>query len=72
LRGDFPKNPFLRYALLAYQTAYLKTRIRWIHMRCLPETGNAEKAVKYINGREALAFQSCRRMSMKAISTSAG
>ncbi len=47
----FNKSHSCAYALLAYQTAYLKTHYPVEFMAALltSETGNAEKAVKYIN-----------------------
>ena len=47
----FNKSHSCAYALLAYQTAYLKTHYPVEFMAALltSETGNTEKAVKYIN-----------------------
>jgi DNA polymerase-3 subunit alpha len=47
----FPKAHSCAYALLAYQTAYLKTHFPVEFMAALltSETGNTEKAVKYIH-----------------------
>src|SRR6202158_4305531 len=47
----FNKSPSCAYALLAYQTAYLKTHYPVEFMAALltSETGNTEKVVKYIN-----------------------
>src|ERR1035438_10203385 len=47
----FNKSHSAAYALLAYQTAYLKTHYPVEFMAALltSETGNADKAVKYIN-----------------------
>src|SRR5215468_8553106 len=47
----FNKSHSCAYALLAYQTAYMKTHYPVEFMAALltSETGNAEKAVKYIN-----------------------
>src|ERR1700723_1905199 len=47
----FNKSHSCAYALLAYQTAYLKTHYPVEFMAALltSETGNADKAVKYIN-----------------------
>jgi DNA polymerase-3 subunit alpha len=47
----FPKAHSCAYALLAYQTAYLKTHYPVEFMAALltSETGNTEKVVKYIN-----------------------
>ena len=47
----FPKAHACTYALLAYQTAYLKTHYPVEFMAALltSETGNSEKVVKYIN-----------------------
>jgi DNA polymerase-3 subunit alpha len=47
----FPKAHSCAYALLAYQTAYLKTHFPVEFMAALltSETGNTEKVVKYIN-----------------------
>src|SRR3984885_11969968 len=56
LMAEFPgygfnKSHSCAYALLAYQTAYLKTHFPVEFMAALltSETGNADKAVKYIN-----------------------
>ena len=47
----FNKSHSCAYALLAYQTAYMKTHypVEFIAALLTSETGNAEKAVKYIN-----------------------
>lgn len=47
----FPKAHSCAYALLAYQTAYLKTHypVEFIAALLTAETGNSEKVVKYIN-----------------------
>src|SRR6202158_3113606 len=47
----FNKSHSCAYALLAYQTAYLKTHypVEFMAQLSTSETGNAEKAVKYIN-----------------------
>ena len=47
----FNKSHSCAYALLAYQTAYLKTHFPVEFMAALltSETGNTEKVVKYIN-----------------------
>src|SRR5260370_14657528 len=47
----FNKSPSCAYALLAYQTAYLKTHYPVEFMAALltSEAGNTEKVVKYIN-----------------------
>jgi DNA polymerase III subunit alpha len=47
----FNKSHSCAYALLAYQTAYLKTRypVEFMAAMLTSETGNTEKVVKYIN-----------------------
>jgi len=47
----FNKSHSCAYALLAYQTAFMKTHypVEFIAALLTSETGNAEKAVKYIN-----------------------
>jgi DNA polymerase III subunit alpha len=47
----FNKSHSCAYALLAYQTAYLKTHypVEFVAALLTSETGNAEKVVKYIN-----------------------
>ncbi len=47
----FNKSHSCAYALLAYQTAYLKTHypVEFMAAMMTAETGNAEKVVKYIN-----------------------
>jgi len=47
----FPKAHSCAYALLAYQTAYLKTHfpVEFMAAMLSSETGNTEKVVKYIN-----------------------
>jgi DNA polymerase-3 subunit alpha len=54
----FNKSHSCAYALLAYQTAYLKTHYPVEFMAALltSETGNAEKAVKYINEARGLSI----------------
>src|SRR6266700_2200612 len=54
----FNKSHSCAYALLAYQTAYLKTHYPAEFMAALlpSETGNAEKAVKYINEARGMSI----------------
>ncbi|MGB7468625.1 MAG: DNA polymerase III subunit alpha, partial [Candidatus Acidiferrum sp.] len=54
----FNKSHSCAYALLAYQTAYLKTHYPVDFMAALltSETGNAEKAVKYINEARGMSI----------------
>ncbi len=54
----FNKSHSCAYALLAYQTAYLKTHFPVEFMAALltSETGNAEKQVKYINEARGMAI----------------
>jgi DNA polymerase-3 subunit alpha len=54
----FNKSHSCAYALLAYQTAYLKTHYPVEFMAALltSETGNAEKAVKYINEARGISI----------------
>jgi DNA polymerase III subunit alpha len=54
----FNKSHSCAYALLAYQTAYLKTHYPVEFMAALltSETGNTEKAVKYINEARGMAI----------------
>ncbi|HEX8872284.1 MAG TPA: DNA polymerase III subunit alpha, partial [Candidatus Acidoferrum sp.] len=54
----FNKSHSCAYALLAYQTAYLKTHYPVEFMAALltSETGNAEKVVKYINEARGMAI----------------
>jgi DNA polymerase-3 subunit alpha len=54
----FNKSHSCAYALLAYQTAYLKTHYPVEFMAALltSETGNAEKAVKYINEARGMSI----------------
>src|SRR6202045_2079570 len=57
--GDgFNKSHSCAYALLAYQTAYLKTHYPVEFMAALltSETGNADKAVKYINEARGMSI----------------
>src|SRR3984893_13693991 len=53
----FNKSHSCAYALLAYQTAYLKTHYPVEFMAALltSETGNNEKVVKYINEARGMA-----------------
>ncbi|MGC1615218.1 MAG: DNA polymerase III subunit alpha [Candidatus Acidiferrum sp.] len=54
----FNKSHSCAYALLAYQTAFLKTHYPVEFMAALltSETGNAEKAVKYINEARGMSI----------------
>src|SRR5437588_729484 len=54
----FNKSHSCAYALLAYQTAYLKTHYPVEFMAALltSETGNAEKAVKYLNEARGMSI----------------
>jgi len=54
----FNKSHSCAYALLAYQTAYLKTHYPVEFMAALltSETGNAEKVVKYINEARGMSI----------------
>ncbi len=54
----FNKSHSCAYALLAYQTAYMKTHYAVEFMAALltSETGNAEKAVKYINEARGMSI----------------
>jgi DNA polymerase-3 subunit alpha len=54
----FNKSHSCAYALLAYQTAYLKTHYPVEFMAALltSETGNAERAVKYINEARGMSI----------------
>jgi DNA polymerase III subunit alpha len=54
----FNKSHSCAYALLAYQTAYLKTHFPVEFMAALltSETGNADKAVKYINEARGMSI----------------
>jgi len=54
----FNKSHSCAYALLAYQTAYLKTHFPVEFMAALltSETGNAEKQVKYINESRGMSI----------------
>jgi DNA polymerase-3 subunit alpha len=54
----FNKSHSCAYALLAYQTGYLKTHYPVEFMAALltSETGNAEKAVKYINEARGMSI----------------
>jgi DNA polymerase III subunit alpha len=54
----FNKSHSCAYALLAYQTAYLKTHYPVEFMAALltSETGNADKAVKYINEARGMSI----------------
>lgn len=54
----FNKSHSAAYALVAYQTAYLKTHYPVEFMAALltSETGNAEKAVKYINEARGMSI----------------
>jgi DNA polymerase-3 subunit alpha len=54
----FNKSHSCAYALLAYQTAYLKTHFPVEFMAALltSETGNAEKQVKYINEARGMSI----------------
>src|ERR1700676_2293570 len=54
----FNKSHSCAYALLAYQTAYLKTHYPVEFMAALltSETGNAEKTVKYINEARGMSI----------------
>jgi DNA polymerase III subunit alpha len=55
----FNKSHSCAYALLAYQTAYLKTHYPVEFMAALltSETGNADKAVKYINEARGMSIR---------------
>src|SRR5215813_13219361 len=54
----FNKSHSCAYALLAYQTAYLKTHypVEFIAALLTSETGNADKAVKYINEARGMSI----------------
>ena len=54
----FNKSHSCAYALLAYQTAYLKTHypVEFIAALLTSETGNAEKVVKYINEARGMSI----------------
>ncbi|GAC1678790.1 MAG: hypothetical protein PVS2B2_16190 [Candidatus Acidiferrum sp.] len=54
----FNKSHSCAYALLAYQTAYLKTHypVEFIAALLTSEAGNAEKAVKYINEARGMSI----------------
>src|SRR6516225_3045096 len=54
----FNKSHSCAYALLAYQTAYLKTHypVEFMAARLTSEAGNTEKAVKYINEARGMAI----------------
>jgi DNA polymerase-3 subunit alpha len=54
----FNKSHSCAYALLAYQTAYMKTHfpVEFIAALLTSETGNAEKAVKYINEARGMSI----------------
>src|SRR3984957_11653079 len=55
----FNKSHSCAYALLAYQTAYLKTHfpVEFIAALLTSETGNADKAVKYINEARGMSIK---------------
>src|ERR1700683_4714822 len=55
----FNKSHSCAYALLAYQTAYLKTHfpVEVIAAMLTAETGNAEKVVKYINEARGMSIR---------------
>jgi DNA polymerase-3 subunit alpha len=59
----FNKSHSCAYALLAYQTAYLKTHYPVEFMAALltSETGNADKAVKYINEARGMSICTLHR-----------
>jgi DNA polymerase III subunit alpha len=54
----FNKSHSCAYALLAYQTAYLKTRypVEFMAAMLTSETGNTEKVVKYINEARSMSI----------------
>src|SRR6202795_3046177 len=54
----FNKSHSCAYALLAYQTAYLKTHfpVEFIAAMLTAETGNSEKVVKYINEARGMSI----------------
>ncbi|MGD0956794.1 MAG: DNA polymerase III subunit alpha [Candidatus Acidiferrales bacterium] len=54
----FPKAHSCAYALLAYQTAYLKTHypVEFMAAMLTSETGNTEKVVKYINEARSMGI----------------
>jgi DNA polymerase-3 subunit alpha len=54
----FNKSHSCAYALLAYQTAFLKTHypVEFIAALLTSETGNADKAVKYINEARGMSI----------------
>src|SRR5579859_6187557 len=54
----FNKSHSCAYALLAYQTAYMKTHfpVEFIAALLTSETGNADKAVKYINEARGMSI----------------
>ena len=54
----FNKSHSCAYALLAYQTAYMKTHypVEFIAALLTSETGNAEKTVKYINEARGMSI----------------
>jgi DNA polymerase-3 subunit alpha len=54
----FNKSHSCAYALLAYQTAFMKTHypVEFIAALLTSETGNAEKAVKYINEARGMSI----------------
>jgi DNA polymerase III subunit alpha len=55
----FNKSHSCAYALLAYQTAYLKTHypVEFMAAMLTSETGNTEKVVKYINEARSMGIQ---------------
>ena len=54
----FNKSHSCAYALLAYQTAYLKTHypVEFMAAMLTSETGNTEKVVKYINEARSMSI----------------
>ncbi len=54
----FPKAHSCAYALLAYQTAWLKTHysVEFVAAMLTSETGNTEKVVKYINEARSMGI----------------
>ena len=54
----FPKSHSCAYALLAYQTAWLKTHysVEFVAAMLTSETGNTEKVVKYINEARSMGI----------------
>jgi DNA polymerase-3 subunit alpha len=55
----FNKSHSCAYALLAYQTAYLKTHypVEFVAAMLTSETGNTEKVVKYINEARSMGIR---------------